>query len=510
MNKKDTKIVVNVLPGSYGTLPRDLEMETAVLGAILIESETARKYIAHMEPDYFYDPKNKLIFIACMELYKKNSPVDILTVAEQLREDGTLEDAGGPFNIAQTSGKVASSAHIETHILILSELYLRRRLTEATMKCTEAAMDETVDIDTTLVEMQQTLSTLAQRLPAVKAVREMPEVLDNVMSELDERIANGGCQLTGIDTGFPPLNELLLGWNKGTLNALAARPGEGKTALLVYSMLHAARQGVPTVIVSLESRAENLMERILIGKTDIDPYDWRKGKLDAGQREKVEQARRELKNLPLRIFDSGYITTEEACVLIKSLHAEGKCELVGIDYMQLFNESKNSGNREQEVAKNSRLLKLLSMSLNIPVVLLCQLNREVMNNDKQMPRLENIRESGSIEQDGDTVTLLFHPAKAKMAVTPETNYPVTPDMQMLIVAKNRNGTPGTVYLSHNPSMTRFCEYAPDADWLKHLPVGGSSAAGGNTAGDWRDHDAGYQAYLRQQQEKKEKEGKLPF
>lgn len=252
------------------------------------------------------------------------------------------------------------------------------------------------------------------------------------------------------------------------------------------------------------------MERILIGKTDIDPYDWRKGKLDTTQREKVEQARRELKNLPLRIFDSGYITTEEACVLIKSLHAEGKCELVGIDYMQLFNESKNSGNREQEVAKNSRLLKLLSMSLNIPVVLLCQLNREVMNNDKQMPRLENIRESGSIEQDGDTVTLLFHPAKAKMAVTPETNYPVTPDMQMLIVAKNRNGTPGTVYLSHNPSMTRFCEYAPDADWLKHLPVGGSSAAGGNTAGDWRDHDAGYQAYLRQQQEKKEKEGKLPF
>lgn len=510
MNKKENKVVVNVLPGSYGAMPRALDVEEAVLGAILIESETARKYMAHIEPDYFYDPKNKLIFTACMELCNKNNAVDILTVAEQLREDGTLEDAGGPYNITQISGKIASSAHIETHILILSELYLRRRLTEVSMKCTAAAMDETVDIDTTLVEMQQTLSTLAQRLPAVKAVREMPGILSNVMNELDERIANGGCRLTGIDTGFPPLNELLLGWNKGTLNALAARPGEGKTALLVHSMLHAARQGVPVVIISLESRAENLTERILIGETDIDSYDWRKGRLDAGQREKAEQACRELKNLPLRIFDSGYISIEEACVLIKSLHAEGKCELVGIDYMQLFNESKNSGSREQEVAKNSRLLKLLSMSLNIPVVLLCQLNREVMNNDKQMPRLENIRESGSIEQDGDTVTLLFHPAKAKMVTTPETHYPVTPDMQMLIVAKNRNGTPGTVYLTHNPSMTRFCEYAPDADWLKRLPSTASSPSDRNVAADWRTHDASYQAFLRQQRENKEKDGKLPF
>ena len=509
MDKKETKVVVNVLPGSYGIMPHAMDVEEGVLGAILLESQTARKYLAHMEPDYFYDPKNKLIFNACMELYKKNSVVDILTVVTQLREDGTLEDAGNPYNVAQLSGKVASSAHIETHILILSQFYMRRRLLELTMKCTETAMDDTADIDTTLVEMQQALSTLAQRLPAVKAVREMPEVLDSVMGELDERMANGGCQLTGIDTGFPPLNDLLLGWNKGTLNALGARPGEGKTALLVYSMLHAAAQGIPTVIISLESRAENLTERILIGKTGIDPYDWRRGRLDTGQREAVEQERRGLNHLPLRIFDSGYITTEEACVLIKSLHAEGKCELVGIDYMQLFNESKNSGNREQEVAKNSRLLKLLAMNLNIPVVLLCQLNREVMNNERQIPRLENIRESGSIEQDGDTVTLLFHPSKAKMVTTPETNYPVTPDMQMLIVAKNRNGTPGTVYLSHNPSMTRFSEYAPDADWLKHLPSS-TTAPNGNQADEWRNHDAAFQAFLKQGKEQKEKDGKLPF
>ncbi|WP_455667833.1 replicative DNA helicase [Phocaeicola sp.] len=507
MNKKETKVVQNVLPGAYGIMPRALDVEEAVLGAILIESRTAKKYIAHMEPDYFYEPKNKLIFIACMELYKQNDAVDILTVTEQLRKDGTLEDAGGPYNITQLSGKVVSSAHIETHILILSQFFMRRRLIEIVMKCTETAMDETIDIDITLVETQQALSTLAQNLPAINEIREMPEILDNVMEELEERRKNGGRQLTGIDTGFPSLNELLLGWNKGTLNICGARPGEGKTALLVYSMMHAARQGVPTVLISLESRAENLTERLLIGKTDIEPYDWKKGKLDAEQLGKVEQARREMQDLPLRIFDSGYITIEEACVMIKSLHAEGKCELVGIDYMQLFNESKSSGNREQEVAKNSRLLKLLSLNLNIPIVLLCQLNREVMNNDKQIPRLENIRESGSIEQDGDTVTLLFHPAKAKMVTTPETNYPVTPDMLMLIVGKNRNGTPGTVYLSHNPSMTQFCEYAPDADWLKHLPV---SATGGNAASDWRDHDAHYQAFLKQEREKKEMDGKLPF
>lgn len=507
MEKKDKKIIQNVLPGSYGIMPRALDIEEAVLGAILTESQTARKYIAHIQPDFFYEPKNKLIFIACMELYRKNDVLDILTVTQQLREDGTLEDAGGPYNIAQMSGKMVSSAHIEAHICILSQFYMRRRIMEIGMTCTSQAADETLDIDTTLVEMQQALSDLAQQLPAVSEVREMPEVMDRVMEELEERVANGGRQLAGVSTGFPSLDEVLLGWGKGTLNTFGARPGEGKTAILIHTLLHAARQGVPVLPISLESRSESLVERLLTGETGIDPYDWRKGKLDAAQLEKVKQARQTIDNVTLRFFDHGDITVEEVCVMAKSLHAEGKCEMLGIDYMQLFNESKSNGSREQEVAKNSRMLKLLSLRLDIPVLVLSQLNRDVMTNDKQIPHLENIRESGSIEQDSDTVTLIYHPSEAHLAVTPETNYPVTPDMMMLMVEKNRNGARGTIYLSHNPSMTRFGEYAPDSEWLKRLPV---QKGGGSNADDWRENDPNYQAFLRTQQEIEKKKGELPF
>lgn len=507
MNKKETKIVQNVLPGSYGVMPRALDIEEAVLGAILVESETARKYIAHIQPDYFYDAKNKLIFIACQQLYKKGTGVDILTVTQQLNENGTLEDAGGAYNVTQMSGKVASSAHIESHILILSQYYLRRRTLEITMTYAAKAADDTLDIDDTVVEMQQELSDLARQLPAVREVRETPEVLERVITELEERVAKGGGQLTGIDTGLESLNAILLGWHPGLYTA-GASTGEGKTAWLIYTLLCAAERGVHVLLISLESRAESLMERLLIGKTGIDPYDWRKGNLTPEQMETVRLARLEMeKNVTIRFFDRGSISVEEVCIMARSLHAEGKCDLLGVDYIQLFNESKSSGSREQEVARNSRMLKLLSMHINIPVIVLSQLNRDVMNNDKRIPHLENIRESSSIAQDSDAVILIYHPAKAKLATTPDTNYPVTPDMMMLLVEKNRNGAQGVVYLSHNPSMTRFGEYAPDAEWLKKLPAGKDAKANPE---NWRDNDPNYQAFLRVQREEEEKKGRLPF
>lgn len=507
MNKKETKIVQNVLTGHRGLMPHVPEIEAAVLGAILVESNVAKKYIAHVQPGYFYEPKNMLIFEACQKLLKKGTGIDILTVAEQMRADGTLETAGGPFYITQLSGGVASSAHIEYHVRILSQSYLRRTLLEIANIIEEHAGDETIDIDETVVDAQQKMNDLARQLPAVREVRETPEVLEQVITELEKRVAEGGCKLTGIDTGVESLNGILLGWHPG-LYTIGAGTGEGKTAWLIYTLLCAAERGVHVLLISLESRAESLMERLLIGKTGIDPYDWRRGNLTPEQMETVRRARREIEeNVTIRFFDRGSISVEEVCVMARSLHAEGKCDLMGVDYIQLFNESsKSSGSREQEVARNSRMLKLLSMHINIPVIVLSQLNRDVMNNDKRIPRLENIRESSSIAQDSDAVILIYHPAKAKLATTPDTNYPVTPDMMMLLVEKNRNGAQGVVYVSHNPSMTRFGEYAPDAEWLKKLPAGKDAKA----SDDWRDNDPNYQAFLRTQREKEEKKGMLPF
>jgi len=508
MSKKEMQIIQNVLPGTYGVMPRALDVENAVLGSLLAESATAQKYVPRIESGYFYEPKNQLIFKACQDLVKTGKVIDILTVAQQMNENGTLETAGGPFHITQLSGMVASSAHIEYHILILAQFYLRRRLIEIAMKTSETAGDATVDIDDTLAETLQQISELVKGLPGMNELREMPEVLDKVMAELEERMKNGGKVLTGVDTGFPSLNDLLLGWNKGTVNVIGARPGMGKTAVLVYTLLKAAQQGVPVCLISLESKAENLVERCLLGQTDIDPNDWKRGRLTPEQWEEAQEARRKLENVTIKIFDHGDITVERVCMIAKSLHAERKCEILGIDYMQLFAETGNSAVREQEVAKNSRQLKLLSLKLDIPVIVLTQLNREVITNSKEIPRLENIRESGSVEQDADSVSLLFHPAEVGLVSTPDENkYPVTPDMMMMMVLKNRNGAPGTVYLSHNPSMTKFAEYSPSSDWVKRLPA--STIVENNTK-EWKENNPNFQAFLRIDREKKENEGKLPF
>lgn len=508
MSRKDLKIEQVLFTGSNGMMPHcAVELEEAVLGAILAESQTARKYIPTIKSEYFYDPKNILIFNACCSLLKKNGVIDILTVAKQLGEDGYLEDAGGAYQVTKLSGGVASSAHIEYHIRILSQFYMRRRLREILLTNDNKAADETVDVDETIVETMNELSALTQLLPAINELREMSEVMEKVMENLKERMENSDKALTGIDTGFPPLNDLLLGWQKGSVNVIAARTGEGKTAVLMHALLVAASQGIPACLISLESRAEKLAERWILSRTEIQPDDWNRGRLTQEQWEEAEKARRELEKLEIRTFDRGSITVEEVCVVVKALHAEGKCRCLGIDYLQLFYTPKSSGNREQVVANNSRLLKLLSLQLDIPVIVLSQLNRVVIDNADQMPRIENLRESGSIEQDADTVTLLFHPEKAKLAVAPGSNYPVTPDMMMMIVAKNRNGAPGTAYISHNPNMTKFEEYKPSTEWLKKLPTPKNGKKG---AADWKENDNAFQAFLKAQQEKKENGEELPF
>lgn len=500
---KEIKIVQNVIAGGRNPMPQAEDgVEEAVIGAILIETSTARRVIPTIKEDYFYKIPNQLIFITCRSLLMKDISIDILTVAEEMRVQGTLETVGGPYYITQLSSRVASSAHIDEHIAILSSYYTRRKLREIVMEADRKAEDMTIDVYDTLVATNEALGHLANDLPEINQLHEMPEVMEKMMQLLEQRMNSADHGLTGIDTGFAPLNELLLGWQKGTVNVIAARTGEGKTALLMHTLLTAARNGLHVCLVSLESNAEKLAERWILNVTNIPPEAWHRGELNAEQLAEVEVARRELEKLEIRTFDRGSITMAAVCMMVKALYAEGKCNLLGIDYMQLFHDGK-SPVREQDVASSSRLLKQLSLQLDIPIILLCQLNREVKTNSDQIPTLENIRESGAIEQDADTVSLIYHPSKAGLVVAPESKYPVSPDMMMMIVAKNRNGAPGTVYLSHNPSITKFKEFVPSTDWIFKQP---STAV--KNKGKWEDSDPEFQAFL--QAKKKENEGKLPF
>lgn len=503
--KKEVKIVQNILTGGTGIMPHtDDHLEQAVLGAILIETDTARRYIPTLPEDYFYNGTNRLIYMACQSLYRAGKNIDILTVAEQLSSENALDAVGGPHYVTSLSGMVASSAHIEEHILILSQYFLRRRLREITMECDRLACDMSMDAYDLLIATNQKLQALSHYLPAMSELRDMPPVVENVLKQLEQRMATENNGLTGMDTGFPPLNELFLGWQKKTLNIIVGRTSEGKTAVLIRSLLAAAEQGLKVCLVSLESDAEKLAERMILMKSDVDAERFHKGTITPEEKVQVDETAQLVSRLKIKTYDRGSVSMEKVCMMVKALHANGECDLLGIDYLQLFRDPNHTMKREEEVAGNSRMLKQLSLQLEIPVIALCQFNREVSQNNKEIPKMENIRESGAIEQDADTITLIYHPATAGLTVEPMSKYPVSPDLMVLMVAKNRNGATGRGYLSHNPSFTKFEEYVPPTDYLKRL----ADKEEKKEKKDWRDKSEKFKEY--KELKKKEEEEELPF
>ncbi len=511
MNKKTQSAPAT--PREYtGAMPHAEDgIEEAVLGSLLIEQATAQRYLPTLQEGYFYNPKNRLIFHACRSLYNKNNEgIDILTVVEQLRAEGTLEEAGNPYYVTELSGRIASSAHIEYHIAILAEYHMRRRMLEINMKFNDLVADQTQDILEQLGAELKELEEITRQMPGINEMREMPPVVNQVLEQLDARIASEEKELTGVATGFPPLDEYFLGWQKSTLNIIAGRTSEGKTAVLVHSLVTAAEKGLKICLVSMESDAEKLVERMILAKTGIDPDRFHKGNITPKERETIEDAGQMLGQLEIRTYDKGSIGMEKVCMMVKALHADHKCDLLGIDYLQLFRDPHHRGNREEEVAGNSRMLKQLSLQLSIPVIALCQFNREVVQNDKQLPQKENIRESGAVEQDADTITMIYHPQVAGLASDPVNKYPVTPDMMMLIVSKNRNGATGAGYVSHNPSFTQFAEYTPPAGYLIKLAEAESKKKK-KKKGAWQESES-FKKFnmLSEEDGNEEEDGELPF
>lgn len=503
----ESRIVQHVLSPCNEPMPADKEVEDAVLGGILLEQETAARVIPALPAEYFYFPENRAIYQACLALAHESSPIDILTVAEQLRKEGLLESAGGPYHVAELVGRMASSSHIDFHIEILHGHYVRRSIRQICLTTDKEACDPALDYADLLAALGKRCDELIRRLPVMEGLVPVEAALGTVLERLDERIARGASVLTGTDTGIDPLNDFFGGWQDGTLNIIAGGTGEGKTAVLMHTLLKAAEQGRHVCLVSLESNADKLAERMLLIKTGIDPDRWNRGGITPQERSRAAEAAEAMGRLHFLFYDHSDINMENTCMMVKALYAKHECSLVGVDYLQLMREPrKGSVTRAEEVAGYSRALKKLALQLDIPVVALCQLNREVGQNTGKVPQLENIRESGAVEQDADTVTLIYHPAKARLKVEPVSGYPVTDDLMVLIAAKNRNGRTGQGYLSHNPAFTRFAEYEPSAE---HLMETARRQEKGSPQTDWREHDRKYREFL-EREAKKGQEGKLPF
>ena len=428
--------------------PHAPELEEAVIGACLIEQEALPLIADKLRPEMFYDDHHQLIFAALMAMYHAGKKIDILTVKEELARRGNLDAIGGPYAIVQLSSKVASSAHIEYHAQIIHQKYLAREMVVGFNKLLICAMDETIDIDDTLIDAHNLLDRLEGESGHNAHIRDMDTLMADTMEEADRRIAKSVNGVTGIPTGLTELDKKTGGLQDKDLIVIAARPSVGKTAFALHLARHAALAGNAVAVYSLEMQGERLGDRWLMAACNINPYRWRNGIPNPQEVAEARTTASGLAQLPIYVDDSSSVSMDHIRSSARLLKSRKQCDMIIIDYLQLCDMSTKqvNRNREQEVAQATRKAKLLAKELHIPVVLLSQLNRESENRPGGRPELAHLRESGAIEQDADIVILLYRPAMLHIPTDRESGYP-TEGLGVAIVAKQRNGVPPMEYLN---------------------------------------------------------------
>lgn len=438
--------------------PQALEIEEAVLGALMLEKDALSIVIDILKPESFYKDSHQEIYKAIQILFNNSEPVDILTVTNQLKKDGKLEFAGGAYYITQLTSKVNSAANIETHARIITQQAIKRELIRIASEVHRDAYEDTIDVFDLLDRTEQSLFDVSET-NIRRNYADMRSIMKEAMVELEARkLHKDG--LTGVPSGFSNLDRITNGWQKSDLIILAARPGMGKTALVVTSMRNAAVDfEKPVAIFSLEMASVQLVNRLISGEAELESEKIKKGNLAEFEWEQLVHKTAKLTSAPIFIDDTPALTIFELRAKSRRLKAQHDIQLIIVDYLQLMSGdvSKNSGgNREQEIASISRALKNLAKELEVPVIAISQLSRavETRGGDKR-PQLSDLRESGSIEQDADLVIFLYRPEY--YGITEDENNMPTAGMAELIIAKHRNGSLDTVPLKFVGKYTKFLE-----------------------------------------------------
>jgi replicative DNA helicase len=446
--------------------PHCLEMEEAVLGALMIERFTMCRVAHRLNAEMFFVSEHKEIYRAISSLYKKDEPIDLLTVTEEMRKLGTLEKAGGPYRVTYISSRVASSAHLDFHTCIIIQEYIRRELIRMYQSYTRDSMDHTIDV-ADLIENQRKELEAIEDIVAPETVRTLEEVIDSTLQEAEVRRQNSKNGLTGIPTGLNELNKLTGGLQKGDLIILAGRPAMGKTAVSLCMAWEAAKAGHHVLYCNMEMTAERLMDRLLVGEANIDPLKWKCGLSTPEEVEEVLKVKEQIKHLPVRIDDNPLMSMDYIFSRARQLHREGQCDIIFVDYLQLCQMQPSNKNdvRAVVVGEATRKAKLMARKLGVPVVLLSQLNRNPEGRLDKRPELADLRDSGLIEQDADLVMMVHRPALAGQKEDEGSGFP-TKDLGILIISKNRYGPTGDIYFGHNESMTRIGDYSPSIDWIR--------------------------------------------
>lgn len=434
-------------------LPSDKDVESVVLGMLLIESTAINAVSSVLTKDVFFNEANAAVYDAIDQVAKDGDVVDMMLVVSKLSKMGKLDEIGGPFYIAQLTSKVAMTTNLLAHALYLKELYMARQLILSGHKIMAMALDRTLDIEDTTYSGIKMLENIARGMTVGTNTADLRTLSHESMSMYEKRKENllEG-RKTGILTGIDKLDNTLLGLKGGQLVILAARPAMGKTAFALNIARTAAMSGHPTVIFSLEMSGVSLSDRMLIAHGDFNAAAFRKGALTDTEEVNLSQSVDCLGELPITVDDTSGLQIQQISSVAKNLQRKGKCELVIIDYLQLVRIKSENRNysREQEVAETTKFAKGMAKSLNVPVVLLSQLSRKCEERQDKTPILSDLRESGSIEQDADIVLMLHRPAYYDRSEEQ--------GMGIVRVAKNRDGRTGDVKFHHNKTLTRFTDY----------------------------------------------------
>lgn len=436
--------------------PQSIDLEEAILGAIMIEKDAINSVVGILIPESFYKESHRVIYKAILDLFHDNEPIDLLTVTNRLKKNGKLEIAGGHIAVTELTSKVSSSVHIDSHALIVKEQEMRRSIIRMASESIKSAYNTEIDIFDLIDNVSGSLIDINTSFDHSKSnpVRSyLPEVITDI-----ENASKTKDHLTGINTGIGLVNKFTGGWQDGNLIIVAARPSMGKTDVAINFSMNAAKTGKKVAFFSLEMSGKEITKRILSIETEIYRNKVKTGKLNESDWNLITKIKNEVLDNIL-IQDNPSLTAIKFHSVCKMLKLKHNIDLIVVDYIQLMDGSKK-GSRENEVSEISRKCKMVGMDLKVPVIALSQLSREVeKRGGAKRPILSDLRESGSIEQDANIVIFPYRAEKYDILEDDEGN--TTENIMEFIFAKNRDGMVGTVKTKYLDSIGKIYDIDHD-------------------------------------------------
>ncbi len=456
--RRNTKAAPAVGPNEMGKLPpQALELEASVLGALMIEKDAYGIVADLLRPESFYSEQNRMVFEAIRTLAAAEKPVDVLTVGEQMRRNGTLVEAGGPVYLAELTRRVASTAHLHYHAQIVAQKATARELIRMAAEIEQDAYDETQDVEELMNRAEGSIFEITQRSQK-RDVTQIDPVIEEALKRMDKAGENEG-NISGVPSGFHDLDKITSGWQKSDLVIIAARPAMGKTAFVLSMAKNiAVNYNKPVAMFSLEMSNVQLVNRLIMNVCEIEGEKIKTGKLSDKEKRQLNSKLNDLLGAQIYVDDTPGLSVFELRSKARRLVREHHVELIIIDYLQLMNANgMQFGSREQEVSIISRSLKGLAKELDIPIIALSQLNRGVESRvgiEGKKPQLSDLRESGAIEQDADMVCFIHRPEYYHLYTDEKTQKDLR-GLGQIIVAKHRNGATDEIWLRFRGKYAKF-------------------------------------------------------